>query len=94
MNRVRPFLLCALSLTLASCASFPSATKAPTPSRVDCAIFEGPKVARPQAPLGSRDVNDWVLFGYGMAAWGESILGQRVDSAACVAEENQRRGLR
>lgn len=93
VNRALPFLLCALSLMLASCAIFRPATVASKPSRVDCAIFEGPAIAKPVIPLGSKDIVLWQLYGVGMEAYAESLLGQRVESAACVVKYNHEQGL-
>ena len=44
-------------------------------------------------PLGSKDIVLWQLYGVGMEAYAESLLGQRVESAACVVKYNHEQGL-
>lgn len=78
-------LLCALSLTLCSCSLLPKREAVFVPPRLDCGIFEAPTVAMPANPPTSRDVAEWQLWGFNWQTYAEGVLGQRVDSARCVA---------
>lgn len=86
MNLVKPCLLAALALMTASCAStgkLPGTFVAP---RIDCAAYDLPPMAAPSPPpAGSRDVREYQLYAYGWQTYAEAVLGQRVDTAQCLA---------
>ena len=83
----RPYLLCALALMLTSCASLRKPEIAFAPVKIDCAIFDSPKVNPPaDPPLSAKDVAVWQLWGLGWQAVAEHLLDQRVESAQCVAK--------
>ena len=83
----RPYLLCALALMLTSCASLRKPEIAFAPVKIDCGIFDSPKVSPPaDPPLSAKDVAVWQLWGIGWQAVAEHLLDQRVESAQCVAK--------
>ena len=83
----RPYLLFVLALTLTSCASLRKPEIAFAPVKIDCAIFDSPKVNPPaDPPLSAKDVAVWQLWGLGWQAVAEHLLDQRVESAQCVAK--------
>lgn len=82
----RLFLLCVLSLILSSCASLRKPQAVFIPPKVDCGIFESPKVNTPTEPkLGEKDVALWQFYALGWQAYAEHVLGQRVETAQCMA---------
>ena len=83
----RPYLLFVLALMLTSCASLRKPEIAFAPVKIDCAIFDSPKVNPPaDPPLSAKDVAVWQLWGLGWQAVAEHLLDQRVESAQCVAK--------
>ena len=83
----RLFLLCALVLTLTSCASLRQPNVVFVPPKVECGVFESPKVSAPKLPGPSeRDVAVWQLWGLGWQALAEHVFAQRVETAQCVAK--------
>lgn len=83
----RPYLMFALALMLTSCASLRKPEVVFAPVKVDCAIFDSPKVNPPaDPPLSAKDVAVWQLWGLGWQAVAEHLLDQRVESAQCVAK--------
>ena len=83
---VRPLLLCALSLTLCSCASLGKGKIVFAPPSVDCAAFDPPKLDTPQDPRpGEKDVVLWQFYALGWQAYAEHVLLQRVETATCMA---------
>lgn len=83
---VRLFLLCVLSLTLCSCATLRKPQVVFVPPKVDCGAFEPPKVDTPREPRpGEKDVALWQFNAIGWAAFAEAVLGQRVETAQCMA---------
>lgn len=83
----RLFLLCVLALILSSCASLRKPEIVFVPPKVDCGIFESPKVSAPKLPGPSeRDVAVWQLWGLGWQAYAEHLMDQRVATAVCVAK--------
>lgn len=82
----RLFLLCVLALTLTSCASLRTPQAVFVPPKVDCGIYEPPKVATPTEPkLGEKDVVIWQLYAFAWQSVAEHVLGQRVETAQCMA---------
>lgn len=87
VNRA-PLLLMAvlLPLMLASCAQ---PVKEPPPyvvPKLDCAIFDAPLVSLPALPAPTeRDPTVLWTAIYGLQTYAEGVLGQRLDSAACVS---------
>lgn len=56
------------------------------PPKVDCGIFESPKANTPTEPkLGEKDVVLWQFYALGWQAYAEHLLGQRVETAQCMA---------
>ena len=91
MATARLFLLCALGLMLSSCASLRNQPSAYVPPPIDCAAFDPPKVATPTEPKpGERDVVLWQLYAYAWQSVAEHIMGQRVETAACLAGLRER----
>lgn len=82
--KLRPFLLCALSLTLASCGLMPKREAIFVPPKVDCAAYDAPKVEAPTQPT-SKALPEWQLYAYGWETYALGVLGQRVDTAQCLA---------
>ena len=82
----RLFLSVALALTLTSCASLRKDHVTFLPPSVDCAAFDPPKVAAPTDPaLTDKDVAVWQLHAWHWQAVAEHLLGQRVETAKCLA---------
>lgn len=80
-------LLCALALTLTSCASLRQPKVVFVPPKVECGVFESPKVSAPKLPGPSeRDVAVWQMWGLGWQALAEHVFAQRVETAQCVAK--------
>lgn len=78
-------LLCALTLTLTSCASLRQERIVFVPPPVNCGAYEVPKVQAPRhPPLTEKDPAVWQLFAYGWQQVAESILGQRLETARCL----------
>ena len=91
----RPFLLLALILTLASCASTRPAPPAYTPPKIDCGVFDPPKVRTPFIPdPKEKDVAVWQLNAFGWQQYGEHLLDQRIETAACVQRLIQQGAIR
>jgi hypothetical protein len=85
MHRARLFLLCALILTLSSCASSRPAAVAFLPPKIDCAAFEAPAMAIPAEPgAGEKALPVWQLYAWHWQAYAEHVLGQRVTTAQCL----------
>lgn len=81
---VRLALICAV-LTLTSCASLGKARTVYTPPKIDCEAFAAPRVKVPEAPTaGERNVAVWQLHAWNWQAFAEDVLGQRLDTAACL----------
>lgn len=86
MRRVIPFLLCVLVPILSSCASRGKLSGTFIAPRIDCAAFDVPSLPPPTPPsVGERDVRVWQLNVHGWATAYEALLGQRVDTAQCLA---------
>lgn len=86
----RLFLPCVLTLTLCSCASLRTPQAVFVPPRIDCAVFDTPKVAPPTEPkLGEKDVALWQFYALGWQAYAEHVLGQRIETAKCMAALRQ-----
>ena len=84
---VRLFLLCVLALPLSSCASLRKPEVVFVPPKLDCGIFEVPKVNPPTDPaLYDKDPAVWQLWGLSWQAVAEHIHGQRLETARCVAK--------
>lgn len=84
---VRLFLLCALSLMLTSCASLRKPQVVFVPPKVDCGIYEPPKVDTPHDPRpGEKDIAVWQFYALGWQAYAEHVLVQRIESAQCMAD--------
>lgn len=56
------------------------------PPRVDCAIFDAPTSEVPALPPLKGSKAEWQLFSYAVMTYAEGLLGQRVDTAQCVAK--------
>lgn len=81
----RLFLLCALILTLCSCASLRKDRIVFVPPPIDCAAYELPKVKIPTEPRpGEKDPAAWQLWGIGWQNIADHILGQRLETARCL----------
>ena len=86
MNRARPFLLCALPAILASCSSLATKPTASLPPRVDCAAFDSPPIATPALPaLAEKDPTILWMAILGWESYAEGLIGQRYDTAKCLA---------
>lgn len=84
---VRLCLLSALILMLTSCASLRKERIVFVPPQVDCAAFEQPKVATPNDPrTGEKDPAIWQFYALGWQAFAEHLIGQRVETAMCLAQ--------
>lgn len=85
MHHARLFLLCALALTLTSCASSRTAAVAFLPPKIDCAAFDPPAMAVPADPgLADKALPVWQLYAWHWQAYAEHVLGQRVATAQCL----------
>lgn len=85
MNRVRLFLLTALCLTLASCASWKKERVVFVPPSINCEAFTVPQVAQPAPPNAEeRQLAIWQLYAWNWQAYAEHVLTQRVETAACL----------
>lgn len=83
-------LLAILALvTLTSCASLRKPQIVFAAPKLDCAIFDAPTSDIPESPALSAGVPAWQLFAWSWQAYAEGLLGQRVDSARCVAKLRQ-----
>jgi hypothetical protein len=86
----RLFLLCALALTLTSCASLRQERIVFVPPSVDCGAYEVPKVQPPTDPaVGEKDPAVWQLFAYGWQQVADHILDQRLETAQCLHQLKQ-----
>lgn len=84
---VRLFLLCVLLLMLPSCASLRKPEIVFAAPKLDCGIFEVPKVNPPTDPaLYDKDPAVWQLWGLSWQAVAGHILEQRLETAKCVAK--------
>ena len=91
MRRANLFLLCALILTLTSCASSRPAAVAFLPPKIDCAAFDPPAMAIPAEPgAGEKQLPVWQLYAWHWQAYAEHVLGQRVNTALCLQKAKQR----
>lgn len=80
-------LLCVLAPMLTSCASLRKESVVFVPPKVECGVFESPKVAPPKLPgPAEKDVAVWQLWGLGWQAVAEHVFTQRVETAQCVAK--------
>lgn len=80
-------LLCVLAPMLTSCASLRQPQVVFVPPKVDCGVFESPKVAPPKLPgPAEKDVAVWQMWGLGWQAVAEHVFAQRVETAQCVAK--------
>lgn len=87
MSRARPYLLCVLTLTLASCASFKPAPPSYAPPRIDCAISDPPAKPVPSEPAPTeKSVVVWQLYAFALQQFAAEVLGQRYESAVCVKD--------
>lgn len=85
MNRVRLFLLSALALILASCASTKQERIVFVPPSIDCEAYTPPQVPIPKSPASDeRQLPVWQLFAWHWQAYAEHVLTQRVETAACL----------
>ena len=85
MRHARLFLLCALALTLTSCASLRKDRIVYQPPRVDCEALAVPRVAKPSEPtLSEKSPVIWQLYAWGWQAFAEDVLMQRVETANCL----------
>ena len=83
-------LLCVLAPMLISCASLRQPQVVFVPPRVDCGVFESPKVSAPKLPgPAEKDPAVWQLWGLGWQAMAEHVFGQRVETAQCLAKLRQ-----
>lgn len=83
-------LLCALALTLTSCASLRQPQVVFVPPKVDCGVFEPPKVSPPDdLPPTEKDPAVWQLWGLGWQAVAEHVFEQRVETAQCIGKLRQ-----
>lgn len=86
MNRAKLSLLCVLIPILASCASMKPLAGVYVAPRIDCAAFDVPSMTTPNPPqIGEKDVHVWQLYANGWATYAESVVGQRADTAQCLA---------
>lgn len=85
MKCVHLFLLSALALILASCASLKTPLPAYMPPRIDCAASDVPRVPSPAEPgLTDKSVTLWQLYAWGWQAYAEDVLMQRVETSHCL----------
>lgn len=56
------------------------------PPRVDCAVDDAPRASVPDLPDLQSTVPAWQLYAFGWQAYAEDVLGQRVDTAKCMAK--------
>jgi hypothetical protein len=81
---VRLALICVL-LMLTSCASLGKVRTVYAPPKIDCAAFDAPRVKTPETPeAAERNVAVWQLHAWHWQAFAEDVLGQRLDTAACL----------
>lgn len=86
MRRVTLCLLVVLLPILTSCASTGSLAGTYVAPRIDCAAFDVPTLATPNPPqIDERDVRIWQLYANGWATYAEAVVGQRADTAQCLA---------
>ena len=79
------YLLPALCLTLASCASLQKAPPAYVPPRIDCAASDGPGVEIPAEPaLAEKSVVIWQLYAFELQELAHDVLMQRVETVVCL----------
>lgn len=86
MSREKLCLLAVLLPILASCASTPKLGGTYVAPRIDCGAYDVPTMAVPNPPQpGERDARVWQLYSNGWATYAESVVGQRADTAQCLA---------
>ena len=86
MSRVKLCLLVVLLPILGSCASTRPLTGVYVAPRIDCAAYDVPPMSLPQPPgLTERDVRVWQLYAHGVVTYAEAVVGQRADTAQCLA---------
>lgn len=86
MTPARRFLTAALLLTLAACASSPTKPPAYAPPSIDCRAFDPPAKPLPDLPAaGERDPTVLRLNIFAWMAYAHELLGQRGDTAECLA---------
>jgi len=89
------FLLCVLLLTLNSCATSGSKQLAYLPPKVDCAQFDPPAKRLPALPSpAEKSLVAWMLYSYAAGDYAESLLEQRIATAACMQEARKRGDIR
>ena len=92
MTALSKCLPLALLLTLTSCASLPSKPPAYLAPRIDCAEYDAPRKKMPaDVALSERSVVIWQLHAYAWKDYAESLLEQRIATAACM-EGNRQQG--
>lgn len=95
MNRALPFLLFALTLMLASCASSPKREPEYLPPRLDCAISDAPRQTAPAEPAPTeKSVIIWQLYAWNWQAYALDVVMQRYESAKCVQQLREQQVIR
>lgn len=82
---MRILLAMAALLTLTSCASLGKDRAVFVPPKIDCAVFDPPRVNPPSLPGISDGVPAWQLYAWGWQAYSDDVLNQRVETAQCMA---------
>lgn len=88
-------LLCALVLTVTSCASSRPKPTAYLPPRIDCGEYEAPQKRRPAEPaLSEKSPIVWQLYAFGLGDYAESVLEQRIATAVCMQANREAGNIR
>ena len=95
MTALSKCLLFALCLTMASCASTPRNASAYLPPRIDCAELDPPRKTWPVEPQPyDKTLISWQLYAYALGDYAESLLEQRIATAACMAQNRKAGNIR
>ena len=95
MTALSKSLLCALALTLTSCATSKPKPSAYLPPRIDCAESDIPRKKRPAEPVVSeKSLIVWQLYAYGLGDYAEGLLEQRIATAVCMQSNREAGNIR
>ena len=93
MTALWKYPLLALVLTLTSCATYKNKGAAYLPPRVECGQYEPPVKRTPVQPgLAEKSLIIWQLYAFAIGDYAESLLEQRIATAACM-EQNREAGI-
>lgn len=88
-------LLSVLALTLCSCKTLPSKPVAYLPPRIDCGEYQAPAKRLPaDLELSERSVVMWQLHAFAWKDVAESLLEQRIATAACMQGQREAGNIR